>query len=98
MAFYVGQRVRIVYSFDGRYVGSETTITALNVVAYTPTGTPDVGHEIDIRNRDGLRYVARPGWLAPIQDPGRQVVSWEGSIWMPEHMREGAPESEGVQA
>lgn len=82
--FYVGQRVRIVHSFDGRYVGSETTITALNVVAYTPSGTADVGHEIDIRSWDGQRYVARPGWLAPIVDPGRQVVSWSECLWQPE--------------
>jgi hypothetical protein len=33
--------------------------------------------------------------LDPLTDPGRKVVSWEGAIWMPEHMRESV---EGVNA
>lgn len=84
--FYVGQRVRVVcpgVSTNGR----ETTIRELNVMA-RHYGATYCGHLVDIPHPTFGYCAYEPHELEPIQDPGRQVVSWEGGVWMPEHLRE----------
>ncbi|MGN6094236.1 MAG: hypothetical protein ACTHOL_17945 [Luteibacter jiangsuensis] len=83
--FYVGQRVRIIGATLSKFlIGTEATITALNVPA---NGTYGVyyGHATDAINAYGVAFVGKPHELEPITDPGREVLSWadERCVWRP---------------
>lgn len=91
--FYVGQRVKIVDATRSKFlIGTETTVTALNVTAKGEHG-PYVGTRTSAINMDGICFIAKEGWLEPIQYDGNKAVSWEECLWQPEHLRvAGAPE------
>lgn len=100
--FYVGQRVRVVRAENNPGVnGTETHIIALGLKAgeevFGGRNECDADCMLALKTRWGTHYLADFEQIEPLTDPGRQVVSWEGSIWMPEHLREKAPESEGVK-
>lgn len=91
--FFVGQRVRILWSRGWPELAGQLGA----IVARSPTKgvegisewrvAPDVwgSHEAPRRGDNGASLFApNSNQLEPIQDPGREVVSWSECLWKPE--------------
>lgn len=94
--FRVGQRVRLIKSLKGKYVGLEATITSgLHSSPIANLGF-EVQHNLyslDIEGKgpispQGHTWAAPESWLAPVYD-GWDKISWDECIWRPKELVKG---------
>lgn len=85
--FYVGQRVRIIKTFQyPELLNKECTIIGLDEKATMLDGRKYIGIALDCKSPTGRPIAALPEQLEPITDC-YDLSTWDQCVWRPEHMR-----------